>query len=141
IIFLGTPHHGAPLERGGHWFDTLLGATPYAAPFAKIGKIRSAGITDLRYGYILDEDEVPVPLPKKVQCFAIAGTLSVDDDSLHGDGLVQINSALGVHENEKLSLGFPKHNQFVLFTTNHIQLLGAESAYLALKKCIEMPIK
>ena len=80
IVFLGTPHHGAPLERGGHWFDSLLGATPYAAPFAKIGKIRSAGITDLRYGYILDADEVPVPLPDKIQCFAIAGSTSDDGD-------------------------------------------------------------
>ena len=141
IVFLGTPHHGAVLERGGHWFDTLLGSTPYAAPFAKIGKIRSAGITDLRYGYILDDDDVPVPLPKKIQCFAIAGTTSTDGDTLHGDGLVQINSALGVHEDEKLSLAFPKRQQFVLHATNHIQLLSAESAYLAIKKCIAMPNK
>ena len=25
IVFLGTPHHGAPLERGGNWVDVLLG--------------------------------------------------------------------------------------------------------------------
>jgi len=25
IVFLGTPHHGAPLERGGHGLETLLG--------------------------------------------------------------------------------------------------------------------
>ncbi len=27
IIFIGTPHHGAPLERGGNWVDVLLGAS------------------------------------------------------------------------------------------------------------------
>ena len=28
IVFLGTPHHGAPLERAGNWVDTVLGSTP-----------------------------------------------------------------------------------------------------------------
>ena len=28
---LGTPHHGAPLERGGTWIDTLLGVSRYSA--------------------------------------------------------------------------------------------------------------
>src|SRR4029079_9891005 len=56
LVFLGTPHQGAALERGGNWVDAVLGATPYAAPFARLGKIRSAGITDLRYGNLLDED-------------------------------------------------------------------------------------
>ena len=27
MVFLGTPHHGAPLERAGHWIDIVLGAT------------------------------------------------------------------------------------------------------------------
>jgi pimeloyl-ACP methyl ester carboxylesterase len=141
IVFLGTPHHGAPLERGGHWFDTLLGATPYASPFAKIGKIRSAGITDLRYGYILDENQDHVPLPSSIQCFAIAGTTSNSDDTSHSDGLVQINSALGLHEDSKRKLAFPEKHQIVLYTTNHIQLLSEESAYLAIKKCIELDKK
>jgi len=141
IIFLGTPHHGAPLERGGHWFDKLLGATTYASPFAKIGKIRSAGITDLRYGHILDTDDIPVPLPASIQCFAIAGTTSVSEDALQGDGLVPIKSALGVHEDSKHNLAFPEHRQMILPATNHIQLLSEESAYLAIKKCIEMPGK
>ncbi|OQY72580.1 MAG: permease, partial [Rhodocyclaceae bacterium UTPRO2] len=30
LVFLGTPHHGAPLERGGNWIDLLLGASPYS---------------------------------------------------------------------------------------------------------------
>jgi hypothetical protein len=81
LVFLGTPHHGAPLERAGHWVDIVLGATPYAAPFARLGKVRSAGITDLRHGNLLDEDWVgrdrfargadhrrqPVPLPEGVR--------------------------------------------------------------------------
>jgi hypothetical protein len=56
LVFLGAPHHGAPLERIGNWVDVILGKTPYAAAFGKLGKIRSAGVTDLRYGNLLDED-------------------------------------------------------------------------------------
>jgi triacylglycerol esterase/lipase EstA (alpha/beta hydrolase family) len=31
MVFLGTPHHGAPLERAGNWVDELLGTHPTAA--------------------------------------------------------------------------------------------------------------
>jgi hypothetical protein len=55
LICLGSPHHGAPLERGGAWVDLLLGLSRYSAPLARLGKIRSAGITDLRFGNVLDE--------------------------------------------------------------------------------------
>jgi pimeloyl-ACP methyl ester carboxylesterase len=33
LIFLGTPHHGALLERGGNWVNHCLGLSPYIAPF------------------------------------------------------------------------------------------------------------
>ena len=89
IVFLGTPHHGAPLERAGHWVDVLLGSTPYSRPFARLGQLRSSGITDLRYGHVLDTDwqgrdrfrrspdrRTPVPLPAGVACFTVAATLA-----------------------------------------------------------------
>ncbi len=82
IVFLGTPHHGAPLEKAGNWVDTILAATPYTAPFAKLGQVRSAGITDLRFGHVVDEDwqghdrfaRTPddrrvLPLPEGVACY------------------------------------------------------------------------
>ena len=56
LVFLGTPLHGAPLERGGNWVDVILGKTPYAAAFGRLGKMRSTGVTDLRYGALVDED-------------------------------------------------------------------------------------
>jgi pimeloyl-ACP methyl ester carboxylesterase len=40
IVFLGTPHHGAPLERAGHWADRLLPVTPFSAPFARLARPR-----------------------------------------------------------------------------------------------------
>jgi pimeloyl-ACP methyl ester carboxylesterase len=56
LVFLGTPHHGAALERGGRFVSALLGVSPYVAPFARLGKARSAGITDLRFGNLRDAD-------------------------------------------------------------------------------------
>ena len=45
LITLGTPHHGAPLERIGNKVDHLLAISPYSVPFTRLGKLRSAGIT------------------------------------------------------------------------------------------------
>jgi len=56
MVFLGTPHHGSPVERAGHGIDRALGISRYSAPFSRLGKIRSAGITDLRHGNVIESD-------------------------------------------------------------------------------------
>ena len=33
LVFLGTPHLGAPLASTGTWTDFLVGISPYTAPF------------------------------------------------------------------------------------------------------------
>ena len=141
IAFLGTPHHGTPLERGGNWVDMILGATPYAAPFARLGKIRSAGITDLRYGNVLDEHwkgrdrfarardtRQSVPLPDGVQSYAMAASTGRKPgdirDRLVGDGLVPVSSALGRHEDSRRCLSFPESRQWIGYGMNHMDLLG-----------------
>ena len=43
----------APVLVAGPRGALLLGAAPYAAPLARLGKLRSAGINDLRLGNIL----------------------------------------------------------------------------------------
>ncbi len=141
IVFLGTPHHGAPLERAGNWLDTLLGSTPYTAPLAQLGKLRSPGVTDLRYGLVLDEDwhgrdrferahdqRAPVPLPEGVACYAVAATLagkrSALADRLIGDGLVPLRSALGQHDEAQRCLVFAKDSQRIVYRTGHMELLS-----------------
>ncbi|MBF0200257.1 MAG: hypothetical protein HQK66_02900, partial [Desulfamplus sp.] len=44
LIFLGTPHHGSPVAKGGSWIDGILSFNPYSRPFARLGKIRSSGL-------------------------------------------------------------------------------------------------
>jgi pimeloyl-ACP methyl ester carboxylesterase len=146
LVFLGTPHHGAPLERLGNWVDVMLGKTPYAAAFARLGQIRSAGVTDLRYGNLTDEDwqgrdrfarapdtRRPVPLPDGVACYAIAATTAASPgsvkDRLVGDGLVPVASALGRHEDRARSLEFPADRQWVAYETGHLDLLSRHDVY------------
>ena len=151
LVCLGTPHHGAPLERAGNWVDIVLGATPYAAPFARLGKVRSAGITDLRHGNLLDEDWVgrnrfargsdrrqPVALPDSIRCFAAAACLGPQSDDLKtrllGDGLVPLHSALGRHKDAARSLAFPEHRQWVGYGMNHLDLLNRPEVFVQLKQ-------
>jgi len=154
IVFLGTPHHGAPLERAGNYIDIILEISPYSAPFSRLGKIRSAGITDLRYGNILDEDwkgrdrfecsgdhRSAVPLPDGLQCYTIAATtskkLSTLGDQLIGDGLVTLNSALGRHKNTDLNLLFPETHQWIARDMNHMDLLNQPEVYETIKHWLE----
>jgi pimeloyl-ACP methyl ester carboxylesterase len=149
LVFLGTPHHGAPLERGGRLVDALLEFSPYAAPLARLGKARSAGITDLRFGNLQDadwqhrdrhaqthDDRVPTPLPTGVQSFLVAATQGETARGLRstvvGDGLVPLASALGEHANPALALKVPKGQQLVVTSADHWDLLshGEVSAQL-----------
>lgn len=142
IVFLGTPHHGAPLERAGNWVDTILDSTPYTRPLAKLGHLRSAGITDLRWGNVLDadwqghdrfarkpDDRQPLPLPEGVACYVVAATTAANRralaDRLIGDGLVPLPSALGQHDDPKRILVFAKTSQWIAYRTSHLALLSS----------------
>jgi len=137
LACLGTPHHGAPLERAGQGIHMLLDATPYAGPFGRLAKLRSAGITDLRHGNVVDEDWLgadrfegatdrrqPVPLPAGPRCFALAGTLAGAGKAL-GDGLVPVPSALGKHRLARRTLQFAPTHQRIVADTSHLQLLSS----------------
>ena len=141
IVFLGTPHHGAPLERVGNWLDTTLGSNLVTRPFAAIGQIRSSGITDLRYGHVLEsswqgkdrfarspDSRQPLPLPAGVKCFTVAATTSKEASvlkgALIGDGLVPLRSALGIHDEAPHCLNFLPGNQWTAYACSHMALLS-----------------
>lgn len=150
IVFLGSPHHGAPLERGGNWLETLLGISPYSAPLARLATTRSAGVTDLRYGNVVDDDwrgrdrfdaagdcRVVTPLPAGVTCYAAGATLGLrlDDlsDRLLGDGLVPLASALGSHPQSERALGISADRQWIGFATSHWDLLDRPAVYARIR--------
>ena len=147
LVFLGTPHHGAPLERAGNHLDLLLGLSPYTLPFTRLGRIRSAGITDLRHGSLLDEDwdgadryarvsperRIPVPLPAGVDCFVAAALRTERDDThaarLVGDGLVPLASALGEHEDPRHALSFAESARWIGRGLGHLELLSSPRVF------------
>ena len=150
LVFLGTPHHGAALERGGHQVDMLFGISPYVAPFARLGKVRSAGITDLRFGNLQTadwhgrdrhsqrhDDRRSTPLPAGVDCFIVAATKAMKVGGLHsrvvGDGLVPLASALGEHREAQHTLKVPKHHTRIVTAADHWDLLNREDVYAQLR--------
>jgi pimeloyl-ACP methyl ester carboxylesterase len=152
IVFLGTPHHGSPLERAGNRLELLLGISPYTAAFARLGRIRSAGVKDLRHGNLLDEDWAPhasghvhdvratVPLPDGVRCFALAASSQLRPGApgqrLAGDGLVPVDSALGRHPDPARTLPIPESRQRVFYALHHFDLLSRGDVYAQIRRCL-----
>jgi hypothetical protein len=94
VVTLGTPHLGAPLERGVALGARALGLLPESAPFGRILEYRSVGILDLRGGLASDVQNLP-----NARYHLVAATLASSrrhpvSETL-GDGLVRFPSATG----------------------------------------------
>lgn len=109
-IYVGTPHRGAPLERGGRVVSKILTAIPdpYTRLIAEVADLRSEGLQDLGDAELRHEDrarrkktfdltdvEHPVPLLKSMKHYLVAGTLSSEPwlQKLFGDSIVPLASA------------------------------------------------
>lgn len=138
--YVGTPHHGAVMERGGYWLQKGLSFSPYTAPLTALGRIRSAGITDLRHGNVADDDwqhhdehedhtdrRRPIPLAGGIKHYAIAATLSKRSGErigrLLGDGLVHPSSATGRHKERDFNLSFPEGHTKIIYGLGHLAML------------------
>ncbi|MCY4755742.1 esterase/lipase family protein [Pelomonas aquatica] len=127
LVTLGTPHLGAPLERGGQQVQQLLTVSAYSRPFAALAARRSAGIRDLRHASLLEADAGKasrIPLPAGVACHAIAATTAKKPSGPParwlGDGLVPVASALGQHREASRRLAFT--DTAVITTLGHLGL-------------------
>ncbi len=144
IYFIGVPHHGSHVERGGQWVHHAMGISPYTFPLSRLAAVRSAGITDLRYGNLLDDDWLgldrfhrtgdkrhPLPLPCDVACYSMAATVSEKGTKAlaWGDGFVGVASALGIHEDERFHLAFPAEHCSKFIGMNHFELVSKSAAY------------
>jgi pimeloyl-ACP methyl ester carboxylesterase len=125
-VSLGTPHLGAPLANIVHHAGTGLGRFRETRPFANLLDRRSAGIRDLRHGFLLDE--VPL-LEGPAHCFVsatVTRTPTHPVGRLVGDTLVLSTSASGrghLTFHEGLELGGTHHLALLNHPAIHEQLL------------------
>ncbi len=149
---LGSPHRGAPLERAVNVITAALGTIPEVAPLAQLVDRRSAGVKDLRYGYLLDDDwggydadEVridrgtDVPLLPNVRQHFIAATLTTKIDgrvgALVGDLLVLPASAHGQAYGERRT-SFPIERTHSVGGAHHLALLQHEQVYTLIRDAL-----
>jgi pimeloyl-ACP methyl ester carboxylesterase len=145
VFMLGAPHAGAPLEQAANRLGAALGKLPETRGFARPINARSAGIKDLRYGYLCDEDwfgcdpdvylrkaarEIPF-LPTANHYFVCA-TLSRDIDGrlarIIGDLLVMRASAWGqMGKGERMR--FPVDHYRHIGGATHFDLLNHPAIY------------
>lgn len=145
-VYLASPHHGSAVERGGNWFNAAFKISPYSAPLAALGMVRSSGITDLRHGNVVDADwqaddrfkhhddrRQITPLAEGIEHYAIAASLAAHRKDLLkrplGDGLVAPRSALGDHQDEARTLRIPAQNRLIVSGTGHLDLLCHQAVF------------
>jgi pimeloyl-ACP methyl ester carboxylesterase len=144
VFCLGTPHLGAPLEKGVNAATWVLARVPESRPLARLANRRSAGVKDLRYGALVEQDwrdcdpdeflrdrctEVPF-LPHTAYYF-IGTTVTSQRDhplaSIIGDLFVQFPSASGTGRRRRIP--FAVDNGRHLGGLHHFDLLNHPDVY------------
>lgn len=137
-VYLGSPHHGASLERSVNILGWLLSPLVGARPVASLLRLRSAGIKDLRYGLVTDdgwkEDDVDGLLTGAGSDVALLGSCRHHLVAAHlgrserhpaalllGDLLVTPGSALGLGHRKVVALD--PCERITLPGTHHFGLL------------------
>ncbi len=151
MFYLGTPHLGAGLEQWISELSSVLGRLDVARPLASVLERRSAGIKDLRAGYLLDGDwRVPgdweahqyedVPLLPWAHHYAISATVAASRHNplgrLMGDLLVQPASARGRARNGR-HIPFPDEHKRHFEGLHHFRLLNDPSVYETMRKWLD----
>lgn len=148
MVLIGVPNTGAPLEVFANWTSAALWSLPIPATrLLGLGlDVRSAGIRDLRFGSITDEDwrekdpDARVrPVPHRVDVLRRAGYLiiagGVGGDTDHpltqvfGDAFVTPSSASGAVREMAEEVLFPGSTVQLFPKVNHIALAHRPEVY------------
>lgn len=151
VFLLGTPHQGSFFERFANVTTTILKHVPnwQTRLVGKIIDLRSAGIKDLRYGYLREDDwkdrnpdsflentKNEVPKLKNVKYFIVSGRLTQEEthwiNQFFGDILVSSKSANAhfIHLEEVAS---ERSNSVQFAKTHHFKLLKMNEVYEKIK--------
>jgi pimeloyl-ACP methyl ester carboxylesterase len=161
VLSIASPHFGAPLARVGHVVSTVTGLFDTAATqvSAKVLRARSAGIKDLSFGALLDDDgpggaaEASLFGPQQ-SCPFVPGVAygyvaarfrpsgvrdSIEGSSSEGgfgewlgDLLVHLPSASGKHDDPARQLPF--HMGHVIEGAHHVALTTHPDVYHQLER-------
>jgi hypothetical protein len=151
VFCIGSPHLGAHLEKAGNVVASVLSFfdTPGTQVPAQIIKLRSAGIKDLRFGYVVDEhwdgydpdlllknNGTPIPFADNVNYSFIAATITRDPahplGQIVGDLLVCHKSASGPLPHPDQCT--PVHFKRVFSGMNHFHLANHPEVYAQIKQ-------
>lgn len=152
VFTLGTPHRGAPLEQAANAASAALARLPETRPIAKALNVRSSGIKDLRYGYLVDEcwmdqdcdaflrdTSRELPFLLTARHYFICATLTREPDApvgrIIGDLLVLQPSAWAQDRRTK-RLRFPIEHYHHLGGANHFDLLNHPAIYAQIRRCL-----
>jgi hypothetical protein len=144
VVYLGTPHLGAPLEQLTNVAAWGLAALPETRPVATVLNSRSAGIKDLRRGSLLDEDWAgrdpdallgdpckDVPLLETADHYVVCATVTRNPDAplgrLAGDLLVLCASGSGRGRRRGRRIPIVEENRRHLGGATHFDLLNHPS--------------
>jgi pimeloyl-ACP methyl ester carboxylesterase len=148
VVLIGVPNTGAPLEVFANWTSAALWSLPIPATrLLGLGlDVRSAGIRDLRFGSITDEDWLEQdpdarvrPLPyrasalRRAAYLTIAGGIAGDDDhpltQVFGDAFVTPSSASGALSAVADDVLFPGSTLRLFPKMNHVALAHRPEVY------------
>jgi hypothetical protein len=152
-VTLGSPHLGAPLERGVHRLTAQLARLPETRPLARLLTLRSVGIKDLRRGTLVEADwtgrdldaltpgeHTHVPLHDGARHFVVLATLSRNPAGrvadLLGDLLVPPRSASGDTGDDD-RLAFPPDHVHRIGGMHHFDLLNHPLIYERIRAWLE----
>jgi pimeloyl-ACP methyl ester carboxylesterase len=142
VVCLGSPHLGAPLEKGINALGWALANLPETRPLARAVNARSAGIKDLRFGACIEEDwcdcdpdELLTDRCHDVPCLPgatfhfIAATISRGEGdplgTVVGDLLVRVPSASGAGRRRRVPFADGRR----LGGLTHFELLNHPAVY------------
>jgi hypothetical protein len=149
VVYLGSPHLGAPLEVGAAAAARALRRLPETEPLARALASRSVGIKDLRFGDILADDWAAYddldgpraepdscpPLLEGADHFYVGATITRRHDTVAarvlGDALVPFHSAAGEGRARRLGLQVDRGHH--LAGLHHFDLLNHPRVYAVLR--------
>ena len=152
VVCLGAPNSGSWLEKFVNVGGWAMRNVPESRPFADFLELRSAGIKDLRFGYLSDQDWLEqdpderlrnratplAPVPGIAYHF-ISGGLTGDERhpvaAVFGDILVRRQSATAPLTPEGEPLGDARHVQ----GASHFHLLNHPTVYEHLRGWLATP--